>query len=174
VSKTEQIKNFLHSYKLSFILRLVLGVSILISAIPKLMDIETNSIYVIYSYYIFPVQPVDVAKYAGLIVPYLELLIGLGLICGVLTRLSAMGWAVLSLAYFLIKLDLIFIQERIIPCGCYASVLPEMLVTQSIWLDVINILFCIQIIAANKGKPILNLISRLPERWQKSKLKYMW
>jgi hypothetical protein len=173
VSITEKLKNFLRSYKLSLILRLLLGISILISAIPKLLDIENNSVYLIYSYYILPIQPVDIARFFGLAVPYLELLIGLSLICGLLTRLSALGWIALSLLYFVIKLDLIFIQERIIPCGCYSGILPDMLVTQSIWLDLINILLCIQIILANKGKPLLSLITALPEKWQKSKLKYL-
>jgi hypothetical protein len=173
-SAAEKIRNFFRSYKLSLALRFILGAMIMLSAIPKLMDIETNSIYLIYSYYVLPIQPVNVARFFGLVVPYIELLIGLGLIFGVLTRLSAIGWIIMSLAYFIIKLVVIFVQERIISCGCFSSILPDMLVTQSIWLDVISILFSIQIVLANRGKQLLSFWLLLPEKWQKSKLRYIW
>jgi len=146
----------------------------MLSAIPKLIDIEGNSVYLVYSYYVLPIQPVNIARFFGLVIPYIELLIGLGLIFGVLTRLSAMGWMIMSLAYFIIKLNIIFIQGRIIPCGCFSTILPDMLVTQSIWLDVISILFSVQIILAKRGKQLLSCWSLLPERWQKSKLRYIW
>jgi hypothetical protein len=173
-STAEKIRDFFRSYKLSLALRFLLGAMIMLSVIPKLMDIETNSVYLVYGYYVLPIQPVNIARFFGLIVPYIELLIGLGLIFGVLTRLSAIGWTIMSLAYFIIKLVIIFVQGRIIPCGCFSTILPDMSVTQSVWLDVISILFCVQIILANRGKQLLSCWSLLPEKWQKSKLRYIW
>ena len=104
------IKQFIKSDKLTFALRVLLGAIILAAVIPKLIDIEKNSIFLIYSYQIFPMHPLNIAKLLGMLVPYLELLIALGLLFGVLTRLSAAGWGILSLAYFSIKIHLIFFQ----------------------------------------------------------------
>ena len=152
----------------------MLGVVILLSAIPKLIDINTNSVYVVYSYYILPVQPINYARFVGLIVPYAELLLGLGLIFGVLTRLSAVGWMALSLLYFSFKIDLIFVQQRIVPCGCFQGLMPNMLVTQSIWLDVVSVGLCFQIILADRRRRLLSLWSALPHKWRASRLRYVW
>lgn len=171
---TAKLKRFLTGGPLSIVLRYLLGALILLSAVPKLMDIETNSVYVVYSYYILPVQPVNFARLFGLVVPYIELLIGLGLILGVLTRLSAIGWIAVSLLYFSVKIDLIFVQRRIVPCGCLQGLVPNMLVTQSIWLDVVSIVLCLQIVLAGKGRQLVSLWSALPDKWRKGRLRYVW
>ncbi len=146
------------SQRISLVLRYVLGAIILVSAVPKLIDIETNSVYVVYSYYILPIQPVNIARIAGLVAPYLELAIGIGLISGVLTRVWAMAWIVMSLAYFSVKIDLIFVQGRIVPCGCFGGLFTNMLVTQSIWIDVMSVAFCAQITLSKPGKQLLSLM----------------
>ena len=166
-----RVGGFMRSDRLSFALRLLLGAVILVATIPKLMDIEKYSVYMIYSYHVFPMQPINIARFLGLIAPYLELLIGLGLLFGVLTRLSAAGWGIMSFVYFLTKLHIIFIQGRIVPCGCFPGVLPEMLVTQSILIDVVTMPLCGQIILA-KGQ-FLSAKALLPKRW-KEKLRFIW
>ncbi len=168
------MRQFLTSSGLSLALRYLLGAVILLSAVPKLADIDLNSVYVVYSYYILPVQPVNFARFAGLVVPYVELLIGLGLVLGILTRLSAAGWMAMSLVYFSIKIDIIFVQGRIMPCGCFQGVISNMLVTQSIWLDVMSIVLCLQIVLAGKGRPLLSLWSALPDRWQNGLPRRFW
>jgi len=161
----------LKSPRLSFILRILIGVMILVATIPKFADIEKFSIYVVYSYNVLPMHPINIARFVGLVTPYLELLIGLGLIFGVLTRLSALGWGFMSLVYFVVKLHVIFIQGRIQPCGCFPGVLPNMLVTQSIWIDVVTMPLCTQIILA-EGE-FLNARALLPRKW-KEKLRLIW
>ncbi len=165
-----KLREFIRSHKLSLVLRFLLGVMILVSAIPKFVDIEKNSVYLVYSYYILPMQPINIARFAGLVIPFVELLAGLGLILGLLTRLSALVWLVMSVAYFAVKLDIIFVQGRIIPCGCFSGIFPNLLVTQSIGIDIIAILMCVQIILTNRKRQLLSLWFRLPEKWQKSKL----
>ena len=108
----------------------------------------------------------------GEIAPYLELLIGLGILFGVLTRLSAFGWGLMSIVYFIVKFHMIFIQNRIEPCGCFPGVFNNMLVTQSIWIDVVTIPVCLQIILA-RGRRFLTLGTLLPERLQ-HKLRLIW
>ncbi len=164
-----KLRDFIKSDKLGFALRLLLAAMILTATIPKFADIEKYSIYLIYSYRVFPI---GIAHFLGLVAPYLELLIGLGLLFGVLTRLSALGWGLMSLVYFITKLHIIFIQGRIIPCGCFPGLLPDMLVTQSIWIDAVTMPLCAQIILAN-GR-FLSFWSLLPERWRQSRLRYIW
>ncbi len=169
-----KIKQFIKSDKLTFTLRLLLGVMIMTAAIPKLIDIEKYSVFMIYSYRVFPMHPVNIARFLGMVGPYLELFIGLGLFFGVLTRLSAAGWGILSIVYFFVKLHIIFIQRRIVPCGCFPGVLPDMLVTQSIWIDLVTIPICTQIIWANRERKFLTFWLLLPEKWRKTKLRYIW
>jgi uncharacterized membrane protein YphA (DoxX/SURF4 family) len=169
-----KFSRFFKSDALSLVLRFVIGAVVLTAAIPKIMDIEKNSVYLIYSYSVFPMYPLNIARFLGTIGPFCEILIGLGLIFGVLTRLSAAGWGILSLAYLAIKLDIIFIQGRIIPCGCFAGIFPNLLVTQSIWIDIVSLLLCAQIVFANPKRRILSPWSFLPEKWQQSRLRYLW
>lgn len=166
-----RLGEFIRSDKLAFALRLLLAAMILVAAVPKFQDVEKYSVYMIYSYRVFPMQPVNIARFLGLMAPWLELLIALGLLFGVLTRLSAFGWGAMSVVYFLVKAHIIFIQGRIVPCGCFPSVLPEMLVTQSIWIDVFTIPLCAQVYFA-KGE-FLAVKALLPERW-KEKLRLIW
>jgi hypothetical protein len=153
---------------------LAIGAVALVAAVPKLMDIEKNSVDLIRSYNIFPVQPLDITRFLGLSVPYLELLLGLCLILGVFTRLAAVIWGILSLAYFVIKLDLIFIQGEIVPCGCFAGILPNLLVTQSIWIDIITLPLCVQIVFANPPAGHFSPWTLLPEKWRQSRLRFIW
>jgi hypothetical protein len=84
----------------------------------------------------------------------------LALIFGALSRMAAIGWIVMSLAYFGVKIDLIFVQGRIVPCGCFQGIFPNLLVTQSIWIDLVSIVCCAYILvtgnAARTGRKIRN------------------
>ena len=167
------IKSFLNSGGLTLALRLLLGALILFAAIPKFTDIEKLSVYMLYSYQ-FPWLMPSMAhtRVLGFMAPYLETLIGLGLIAGVLTRLSAYGWGLMTLAYIIVKMQVIFIQGRIIPCGCFPGPLSEMLMTQSIIIDFFILPILAQIILA-KGRRFFTLGLLLPERWQ-HRLRYVW
>jgi uncharacterized membrane protein YphA (DoxX/SURF4 family) len=169
-----KIKQFIKSDKLTFSLRFMLGLSIMAAAIPKFADIEKYSIFVIYNYRVFPIYPVNIAGFLGIVAPYIELLIAIGLLFGMLTRLSAIGWGILSFGYFFLKIHLIFIQGRIIPCGCFPGIFPDMLVTQSIWIDMAAILLCAQIIWANSERRILSVWLLLPENWRGTRLRNIW
>jgi len=168
-----RVKAFVNSGKLTLALRLLLGALILYAAIPKFADMEKLSVFMLYSYQ-FPWRMPSMAHSLVLvyIAPYLELLIGLGLITGVLTRISTAGWGIMTLVYIVVKAQVIFIQGRIIPCGCFPGPLSEMLMTQSIIIDLVTLPICAQIILAKERK-FFTLGSLLPERWQ-HKLRYIW
>jgi len=164
---------FLNSGKLTLVLRLLLGALILYAAIPKFADIEKLSVYMLYSYQFPWLMPYMAhTRILGNIAPYLEVFIGLGLVTGVLTRLSSAGWGIMTLVYIIVKAQVIFIQGRIIPCGCFPGPLSEMLMTQSIIIDFVTLPILAQIILA-KGRKFFTLGSLLPERWQ-HKLRYIW
>jgi len=169
----ERIKVFLNSGKLTVVLRLLLGALILYAAIPKFTDIEKLSVFMLYSYQ-FPWLMPDMAhtRILGNIAPYLETLVGLGLVTGVLTRLAAYGWGIMTIVYIIVKIHVIFIQGRIIPCGCFPGPLSEMLMTQSIIIDFVTLPILAQIILA-KGRRFFTIGALLPEKWQ-YKLRYIW
>jgi len=165
--------SLIKSERLSLFLRLIIGAMALVAAVPKVMDIDRNSVYLIYSYDVFPLHPINVARFLGMVVPYLELLIAAGLLTGVFTRLSAAGWGILSLGYFFTKIDIIFVQGQNIPCGCFAGILPDLLVTQSIWIDVVSIAMCVQIFLYRRNR-LVSPWALLPERWKQSRLRRIW
>jgi len=81
--------------------RLILAAIFLVSSYGKLVDIERYSVDAVYNFGILPVAPVNLARFFGLIMPFIELLCGLGLLGGVLTRISALGISLMSLAFFI-------------------------------------------------------------------------
>lgn len=169
----ERVQAFLNSGKLTLALRLLIGALILYAAIGKFADIEKYSVFMLYSYQFPWLMPnMQHTRVLGYIAPYLEMFIGLGLITGVLTRISAFGWGSMTLVYIIVKAQVIFIQGRIIPCGCFPGPLSEMLMTQSLMIDIVTLPICVQIILA-KGRRYFTLGSLLPERWQ-HKLRYIW
>jgi uncharacterized membrane protein YphA (DoxX/SURF4 family) len=167
----KRLRQFIRSDSFSLTFQLLLGAMVMVATIPKFADIEKYSIYMIYSYRVFPMHPINIARFLGLISPYIELVIGLGLIYGVFTRLCALGWGIMSLSYFLVKIHIIFVQHRIIPCGCFPSILPEMKVTQSIWIDIANLFICAQIFFSNRNLASMRIL--LPLKWRE-RLRVIW
>jgi hypothetical protein len=104
--------------------------------------------------------------------PFVGILIGLGLVCGVLTRLSAVGWIIMCLIFIGMKINVIFVQHRIAPCGCFPGVLSNLLMTQSIWIDIVSIPLMIQVILSERK--FLSAWSLLPEKARQSWLRFIW
>ena len=77
--------------RLSFVFRLLIGAMFLLAAFTKFPNIEKLSVYTVYSYELLPMHPINIARFVGQVTPYLELLIGLGLVFGVFLRLAALG-----------------------------------------------------------------------------------
>ena len=127
-----------------FIFRLLLGATFLLSAIGKLVDIERYSVDAVYN---FGVVPFVLARPLGLVLPFVELLCALGLLFGVLTRLSAFGVALMSLIFFLAKADVLLIQHRSIECGCFGAIMTTM-ASVTIYLDLPMVLMGLVIMLA--------------------------
>src|SRR5512138_2998948 len=94
--------------------RLFLAGIFLLSSFGKLVDMERYSVDAVYN---FGILPMFLARPFGLVMPFIELLCGLGLLFGVLTRLSALGVGLMSLAFFIAK-AVVLSEGRAIECGC--------------------------------------------------------
>ncbi len=173
--------SFLRSDGLSFAFRLALGAMILYAEVPKLADVYKLSVVPVYRYDFFPMRAdlfghvVNVAQVFGQLGPYMGILIGLGLIVGVFTRLSATGWALMCLMFITMKLNYMFVLGKSpAPCGCFTGFLANLKMNQSFWIDAVAIPMSLQIILANRERRFLAAWSLLPSKLRQGWLNKIW
>ncbi len=154
---------------LVFVLRLILGGIFLVSSLGKMVDIERYSVDAVYT---FGILPMALARPFGLVMPFIELAVALGLLFGVLTRLSALGSGLMSLAFFIAK-ALVLSEGREIDCGCFGAVV-ETLASVTIYMDIPMLIFSLVVMLVPFGsRNWLGIGNRLPEEWKK-KLRLIW
>lgn len=181
-AKVSKLTGFLKSDKLSFALRMLAGITILYAEVPKLANIYGLSVTAVYKYHFFPMhtnvlgQTVNVALIFGTVGPYMGILVGLGLIFGIFTRLSAAGWLGMCLMFIVMKLNYLYVLGLPpAPCGCFPpGLLSNLYMNQSIWIDIVFIPLMLQVILANKERKFLAGWSFLPERIRASGLQKIW
>jgi uncharacterized membrane protein YphA (DoxX/SURF4 family) len=149
--------------------RLILAVSFLAAAFGKMVDIERYSVQAVY---FFVILPFFLARPFGLVLPFIELLCGLGLLFGVLTRLSALGIGLLSLSFFIAK-AIMLSQGRSADCGCFGA-FGDTLASVTIFLDLPMMFFAIVVMWApfdvRHWKSMGNV---LPKAWRE-RLRFVW
>lgn len=150
--------------------RLILAGLFLLSSYGKLVDIERYSVDAVYNFGILPVEPVNLARFFGLVMPFIELLCALGLLAGVLTRLSALGISLMSVAFFIAK-AIVLAQGRSIECGCFGAVV-DTLASVTIYMDVPMMLMGLYIMFS-ETRMWAAFGGLLPDEWQK-KLSLIW
>jgi len=149
--------------------RLILAVSFLTAAFGKLVDIERYSVQAVY---FFVILPMFLARPFGLALPFIELLCGLGLLFGVLTRLSALGIGLLSLS-FLIAKTIVFLHGRSVNCGCFGA-FGETLASITVFLDLPMMFFAIVVMWAPSNVRHWKAVGNfLPKIW-KERLRFVW
>jgi len=154
---------------LAFILRLVLGGIFLVSSLGKMVDIEAYSVKAVST---FGILPVVLARPFGLVMPFIELAVALGLLFGVLTRLSALGSGLMCVAFFIAK-AVVLAQGRDIDCGCFGAVVST-LASVTIYMDIPMLIFSLIVMLAPFGsRNWRGLGNRLPGEW-KEKLRLIW
>jgi uncharacterized membrane protein YphA (DoxX/SURF4 family) len=181
-NKMDKLKRFIKSDKLTFVFRLLVGGMILYAEAPKLADVYKLSVIGVYKYDFFPMRTgifghtINIAQIFGTIGPYLGVLIGLGLIFGVLTRLSAIGWALMCLMFIIMKLTYLASHNWVaIDCGCFAGgPLGHLVMTQTIWIDIFSVPLSLQIALANPERKFMAFWSVLPEKLRNSRLRKIW
>src|SRR5512136_1104757 len=149
--------------------RLILAVSFITAAFGKFVDIERYSVQAVY---FFVILPFFLARPFGLVLPFIELLCGLGLLFGVLTRLSALGIGLLSLS-FLIAKAIVLSQGRSVDCGCFGA-FGDTLASVTVFLDLPMMFFAIVVMLApsevRHWKAVGNV---LPKTWRE-RLRFIW
>jgi putative oxidoreductase len=147
----------------------ILAAVFLTSAYGKLVDIERYSVDAVYN---FGILPFVLARPFGLVMPFIELLCGLGLLFGVLTRLSALGIALMSLSFFIAK-TIVLSQGRSIECGCFGAVI-DTLASVTIFMDMPMMALALVVMLSSSGARHWVAIGKLlPQSW-KEKLRLIW
>jgi uncharacterized membrane protein YphA (DoxX/SURF4 family) len=123
--------------------RLLMAAMFLVSSCGKLVDIERYSVDAVYN---FGVLPMVLARPFGLVMPFIELLCGLGLLFGVLTRLASLGIGLMSISFFIAK-AMVLSQGRSIECGCFGAVI-DTLASVTIFMDIPMAFFALVVMAA--------------------------
>ena len=160
---------FLDNHYLVLTCRIILGLTFLVSAIGKLVDIQHYSVAMVYNLDILP-GPAAIAF--GWALPFIEFLCGLGLLVGLLTRLSAIGVGLLGISFFITKAILLS-RGTDLECGCFGAIGTAM-ASWSIYLDPgILILALVVFGASGESRHWLALGRRLSMEW-KRKLTAVW
>ena len=159
--------SWIHNRWLAVVFRLILAAIFLTSSYGKLGDIEAYSVDIVYD---FGILPMWAARPFGLVMPFIELLCALGLLGGVLTRLSAIGVSLMSLAFFIAK-GVMLLQGRNVNCGCFGTVM-DTLASQSILMDLPMLLMGV-VVAISRNRNWIALHKFLPQAW-KDKLRAIW
>ncbi len=154
---------------LILVLRFLLAGTFLLSSVGKLVDIEAYSVDAVYN---FGILPIALARPVGLVMPFIELACGLGLFFGVLTRLSALGVGLMSLAFFVVKL-IVLSQGRHINCGCFGAIV-ETLASVTIYMDIpMAVMALLIVIAPDRSRHFASLGGFLLKGWRET-LKLVW
>ena len=154
---------------LVLVFRFILAGFFLLSSYGKLVDIERYSVDAVYN---FGILPFWLARPFGLVMPFVELLCGLGLLFGVLTRLSALGISLMSLSFFIAK-AIVLSQGRSIECGCFGAVI-DTLASVTIFMDIpMMILALVIMFSAPEARHWLAIGKFLPQTWRE-KLRLIW
>ena len=150
--------------------RLIVAALFLVSSYGKLVNIERYSVDAVYNFGVLPVEPINIARVFGLVMPYIELLCALGLLFGVLTRLSAFGIGLMSVAFFITK-SIVLAQGRSIECGCFGAVV-DTLASVTIFMD-IPMLLLVVVVMFSSSRHWAAIGGLLPEGWR-DKLRLIW
>ena len=151
------------------VFRWVLSATFLVSSFGKLVDIEHYSVALVYNFDILP-GPLAIAF--GWALPFIELACAVSLLLGVLTRLSALGIAMMSISFFIVK-AIILSQGADIECGCFGAIGSTM-ASWSIYLDPIVFLLSVTVLfSSRKSRYWVSLGNKLSEKWR-DRLNLVW
>ena len=153
----------------TLIVRFVLGGTFLLTSFGKLVDIQHYSVAVVYNYELLPDS---LAIAFGWVLPFIELLCALGLIFGVLTRLSSLGTTLLSISFFAAKAILLS-RGVDIECGCLGA-LATTHASLTIFLDPAVLLMSLTVLLSpQSSRHWVSLAKRLRREWR-DRLDLIW
>jgi len=142
---------------LSVRVQIALGIVFVIAAIPKIADPPAFA-HMIYNYRLLPGPAINAL---ALVMPWIELLVGVALILGIWKREAAIVAGILLLV-FLVAIGVNLARGHAVDCGCFdvrsAGKTREELLAEMRWVlirDVGLLLLVVQVIAAS-GPPRWN------------------
>ena len=170
VNASGTIRNkFFDNRYVVLIFRLVLAGTFFVSSFGKFVDIERYSVAVVYNFDILP-GPLAIAF--GWALPFIELACAISLLLGVLTRLTVLGTAMMSISFFVVK-AIVLSQGMDIECGCFGAVGSTM-ASWSIYLDPIVFLLSVTVLfSSRRSRYWVSLGNKLSEKWRE-KLNLVW
>ena len=157
---------------LVLVFRLVLAGIFLLSSFGKLVNIQRYSIAPVLD---FEILPDFLAYIFGSALPFIELLCALGLLFGVLTRLSSVGIALMSLSFFIVKVILLW-KGSDLACGCFGAVVTT-LISDTVYLDPpIFIMSLIIALSPPASRHWVSLWEKVSSRWikQSDRIDLVW
>ena len=104
--------------------------------------------------------------------PFIELLCGLGLLFGVLTRLSALGIGLLSLSFFIAK-AIVFLHGRSVDCGCFGA-FGKTVASVTIFLDLPMIFFAMVVMWAPSDVRHWKAVGNVLSKTWRERLRFIW
>jgi uncharacterized membrane protein YphA (DoxX/SURF4 family) len=110
------MNNFLSNKYLLLILRLVLGGLFIFSAVTKIIDAE----YFAKSLYNYRLLPEASLNFVALIIPWIELMVGVLLALGIFVRESALLGTVMMVV-FIAAISMALARGLDIECGCFGT-----------------------------------------------------
>jgi len=162
-------KKVFSNRRLILIFRLVLAATFLVSSFGKFADIKHYSVAMVYNFDILP-GPIAIAF--GWALPFIEFACAVGLLFGVLTRLCALGVALMGTSFFITKVILLS-RGTDVECGCFGAIGSTM-ASWSIYLDPGLIVLSVAILFSSRtARHWVSVGRRLSEDWGK-RLDLLW
>lgn len=136
---------------LTLVSRLLIGGMYIYASLYKIIE-PASFAKSIWQYHMVPGELINLM---ALILPWLELLVGVALIAGLFYR-GAIWWANLMLAAFIVALALSISRGLDIECGCFkAGESATGPAWNSLWFDLVALLFGLQLFFSRSRKWLL-------------------
>ena len=138
------------SWDISFVFRLILGCIFLIAGLAKISD----PVGFLISLRAFEILPKTADRFFAVYLPWLEFILGLFLILGILYRTSSLLLAGINLMFIFAILSVI-IRGKVIDCGCFGLLsdvigLPDSADIKAVIRNIIFICMCLYIFRTEK------------------------
>jgi uncharacterized membrane protein YphA (DoxX/SURF4 family) len=157
-TKLQQAASALRRIHLTVILRLLVGGTFVFSSVTKLPD-HSQFVDVVESYNILPHS---LATAYGVVLPWVELVIGAYLVLGILVRLSSVVAVLMAISFVIANVSSIFRGDEY--CGSCFGEDVLLLAWQSLIIDVLIIVAGLYLVIEGGRKQMLSFDGLFPDR----------
>jgi uncharacterized membrane protein YphA (DoxX/SURF4 family) len=138
------------AWKISFVFRLILGFIFIIAGLAKISD----PVGFLISLRAFELLPQTADRFFAVYLPWLEFVLGLFLILGILYRTSSLLLAGINLIFIFAILSVI-VRGKVVDCGCFGLLsgvlgLPDSADIKAVIRNIVFICLCLYIFRTEK------------------------